>query len=73
MNSKKGNDLGDRVKILEKALQDLADTLKKRETEFDADFREVFEELKALKLFLSRNFPEFKKQFPDIHKKIKAA
>jgi hypothetical protein len=73
MIRKIGSDLEERVKILEKALQDMADTLRKRETEFDEDFREVFEELKALKLFLSRNMPEFRKQFPDIHRKIKAA
>jgi hypothetical protein len=28
-------------------------------------------ELKALKLFLSRNMPEFKRQFPEIHRKVR--
>ncbi len=68
-----GNNLSERVKIQEKALQDLADKLEKREAEFDEEMRDVLEELKALKVFLSRNMPDFKKQFPDIRKKIKAA
>ncbi len=66
-------DLTERVRIQERALQNLADTLKKRETEFDEEMRDVLEELKALKLFLTRSVPDFKKQFPEIRKKVKAA
>ncbi len=66
-------DLTERVRIQERALQNLADTLRKREAEFDEEMRDVLEELKALKLFLTRSVPDFKKQFPEIRKKVKAA
>ncbi len=73
MDKKSGEDLSERLSIQERALQNLADTLKKREAEFDEEMRDVLEELKALKLFLTRSAPDFKKQFPEIRKKVKAA
>ncbi len=66
-------DLAERMKIQEKALLDLADTLRSREAAFDEEMQEALEELKAIKVFLSRAIPEFKKQFPDIRKKVKKA
>jgi hypothetical protein len=68
-----GNNLAERLKIQEKALQGLADKLEKREAEFDENMQDVLEELKALKVFLSRAIPDFKKQYPEIRKKLKAA
>ncbi len=68
-----GNNLKERLHIQEKALQGLADKLEKREDEFDEEMQDVLEELKALKLFLSRAMPDFKKQYPEIRKKLKAA
>ena len=65
------DDAADRVRILEKAVANLGDTLKKRNDEFDENQRDIVRELKALKLFLSRNLPEFKKQFAEIHHKVK--
>ena len=65
------DDAADRVRILEKAVANLGDTLKKRNDEFDENQRDIVRELKALKLFLSRNLPEFKKQFPEIHRKVR--
>ena len=72
MNSKgNGGSAVERIKIQEKALSNLADTLKKHEDEYDEEIRDIQDELKALKMFLARNIPEFKKQFPEIQRKLK--
>ncbi len=73
MAGKIATNLSERVNIQEKALQELADMLQKRDAEIDEEMHDVLEELKALKLFLSRTMPDFKKQYPDIRKKVKAA
>lgn len=65
------DDAGDRVRILEKAVANLGDALKKRNLELDENQLDMTRELKALKLFLARNLPEFKKQFPEIQRKLK--
>ena len=65
------DDAADRVRILEKAVANLDDTLKKRDFELDESQRDMVRELKAMKLFLSRNLPEFKKQFAEIHRKVR--
>jgi hypothetical protein len=65
------DDAADRVRILEKAVANLGDTFKKRDFELDETQRDMVRELKAMKLFLSRNMPEFKKQFPEIHSKVR--
>jgi len=65
------DDAGDRVRILEKAVANLGDALKKRSLELDENQLDMTRELKALKLFLARNLPEFKKQFPEIHRKVR--
>ena len=72
MNDKKSaNDVMERLKIQEKALSNLADSLKRHEVETVEEIRDIQAELKALKLFLARNIPEFKKQFPEIQGKVK--
>lgn len=72
MNNKRGaNGTVERLKIQEKALSNLADSLKKHESEVDEEIRDILVELKALKMFLSRNIPEFKKEFPEIQRKLK--
>jgi len=72
MNDKKGaNDMMERLKIQEKALSNLADSLKKHEVETVEEIKDILAELKALKLFLARNIPEFKKEFPEIQRKVK--
>jgi hypothetical protein len=72
MNNKKGtNGTAERLKIQERALSNLADTLKRHEVESAEEIQDIQAELKALKLFLTRNVPEFKKQFPEIQRKIK--
>ncbi len=71
MNNKRNADgIAERLKIQEKALSNLADSLKKHESEVDEEVRDILSELKALKMFLSRNIPEFKKEFPEIQRKL---
>jgi hypothetical protein len=65
------DDAFERVRILEKAVANLGDTLKKRDCEYEEELHDILTELKALKLFLSRNLPEFKKQFPEIQRKVR--
>jgi len=65
------NGTAERLKIQEKALSNLADSLKRHEIEAAEEIQDIQAELKALKLFLTRNVPEFKKQFPEIQRKIK--
>jgi hypothetical protein len=72
MNDKKSaNGMMERLKIQEKALSNLADSLKKHEVETVEEIKDIQAELKALKVFLARNIPEFKKQFPEIQGKVK--
>jgi len=72
MNNKKStNGTAERLKIQEKALSNLADTLKRREAEYAEEIGDIQAELKALKMFLTRTIPEFKKQFPEIQRKVK--
>lgn len=70
-NKRHVNDTVERLKIQEKALSNLADTLKKHERHDEENIRDMQMELKALKLFLARTVPEFKNQFPEIHRKLK--
>lgn len=71
MNNKGDERGSERIKIQEKALSNLADMLKKHQIESAEEIGDLQAELKALKLFLSRNVPEFKKQFPEIQRKVK--
>jgi|GEM_PF-2260584 hypothetical protein len=72
MNDKKSeNSMMERLRIQEKALSNLADALKKNEIETAEEIKDIQAELKALMLFLARNIPEFKKQFPEIQRKVK--
>jgi hypothetical protein len=70
-NRKNGNGTAERLKIQEKALSNLADTLKKHEVEVEEEIKDIQVELKALKMFLTRSMPDFKKQFPEIQRKLK--
>lgn len=73
MTGKFESDLAERVKIQEKALQELADKLAKRSDALDEEMQDVQEDVKAIKILLSRTVPDFKKQFPEIRRKLKAA
>ena len=68
---KNGNGTSERLKIQEKALSNLADTLKKHEVEVEEEIKDIQAELKALKMFLTRSMPDFKTQFPEIQRKLK--
>ncbi len=68
---KNGGDAADRLRILEKAVTSLADSQRKRDAAVDDEIRDILVELKALKVFLARSQPEFKKQFPEIQRKVK--
>ena len=70
-NRKSTNGTAERLKIQEKALSNLADSLKRYEVEAEEEIKDIQAELKALKMFLSRTLPEFKKQFPEIQRKLK--
>ena len=61
----------ERLRILEKAVGNLGDSLEKRDGGIEADLSELQAELKAIKLFLARNVPDFKKEFPAIRQKLK--
>ena len=65
------NNILERLKIQEKALSNLADSLKRHEVETVEEIKDIQAELKALMVFLARNNPEFKKQFPGIQGKVK--
>jgi hypothetical protein len=65
------NNIAERLRIQEKALSNLADTLRENDTELNEEIRDIVADLKSIKLFLSRNMPVFKDQFPGIRKKIK--
>ena len=71
MNAKGDEGGSERIKIQEKALSNLVDMLKKYEIESAEEIGDLQAELKALKLFLSRNIPEFKQQYPTIQRKVK--
>ncbi len=68
---KSTNGTAERLRIQEKALSNLADTLKRQEAEYAEEIRDIQAELKALKMFLARTIPDFKKQFPEIQRKVK--
>jgi uncharacterized protein YlxW (UPF0749 family) len=69
--TKHANGAEERLKIQERALSNLSDSLRKHEAEMAEEIRDIQTELKALKMFLARNIPEFKKQFPEIQRKVK--
>lgn len=71
-NGRRGEgDVAERVKILEKAIASLADGQKTRSMNVDEEIADILRELKGIKLFLSRSAPDFRKQFPEIQRKIK--
>jgi hypothetical protein len=66
-----GDDTDERVSILEKAVANLADFMKKRDAERDEDLRDIMKEFKAMKMFLARAVPGFKKEILEIEGKMK--
>lgn len=68
---KNGDRSEERIRILETAVANLADALKKRDDERDEDLRDIVKEFKALKMFLARTMPGFKKDFLEVEKKVR--
>jgi transcription antitermination factor NusA-like protein len=66
----KESDLKEKLGLLEKELVTLSDKLDSVDNVKDA-ITDIQKEIKGLKLFLSRVHPEFKKQFPELIKKLK--
>ena len=71
MAKKNENNVAERIRILEKAAANLGDAIKRHEFAIDEEISDILRELKAIKLFLARTIPEFKKQFPEIQRKLK--
>ncbi len=71
MGKQNQNDTSERLKILEKAVINLAEAVRKKDARVDVEMADVLAELKALKLYLSRSTPDFKKQFPELRQKVK--
>ena len=67
------NDIGERLKILEKAVTNLADTVERRNAETAEEIGDILIELKAVKMFLAKAMPEFKERFPELQKKVESA
>ncbi|HSB52322.1 MAG TPA: hypothetical protein VLD40_06660 [Dissulfurispiraceae bacterium] len=61
--------LHDKLALIEKELKTLTEKLSGLETALK-DFGELNREIKGLKVFLGRVYPDFKSQFPEIMKKI---
>lgn len=63
--------LKEKIHLLEKELNGLSDKISEID-ELKKTIGDLQLEIKGLKLFMSRVDPEFKKQFPEIIKKIKS-
>jgi predicted nucleic acid-binding Zn-ribbon protein len=61
--------LKERINLLEKELTTLTEKLEETST-FLKEMEDLKLEIKGLKLFLGRTYPEFKSKFPEIMKKI---
>lgn len=71
MNNKTILEISEHLKIQEQALSNLADAIRKRNAESDEEIKDILVDLKALKMFLTRNMPGFKIQFPELRSKVK--
>ncbi len=59
----------ERLKLMEQELVTIVDKLSEIEKQFD-NIKDLKEDLKAIKLFLSREYPDFKSTFPELLRKI---
>lgn len=62
--------LRENLKLLEKEIETLTERVERLEKGLE-DLKDLDREIKALKLYLSKKDPEFKKQYPGIFKKLK--
>jgi prefoldin subunit 5 len=61
--------LQERIRLLEQEVQTLATEIQKLNATLSL-YQELSTEIKGLKLFLGRVYPDFKNQFPEIMRKI---
>jgi predicted nuclease with TOPRIM domain len=61
--------LQEKIGLLEKELKTLTDKVSKLEERLK-EFEDIDIDLKGLKIFLGRVYPEFKSQFPEIIRKL---
>lgn len=61
--------LKEKMKLIEQEVVTLVDKLQEIDGKI-GEIKELQDELKALKLFLGREYPDFKNQFPELHKKV---
>jgi hypothetical protein len=59
----------EKLRLLERELSTVAEALDKTNMSL-REIEDLKTELKAFKIFLGRHFPEFKKEFPEILKKV---
>lgn len=62
--------LKENLKLIEKEIETIAERLGRLEKEIE-DLNDMRREIKAIKLYLSKKDPEFKKEYPEIIKKLK--
>ncbi|MEJ2182638.1 MAG: hypothetical protein P8Y66_03855 [Nitrospirota bacterium] len=62
--------LEEKLRLLEREIATVADGLERTEDTIASLEEEVKNDMRALKLFLSRHFPEFKKEFLEIVQKL---
>ncbi len=61
--------LQERIKLLEKEVQTLTAEIQKLSAVLSS-YQELSTEIKGIKLFLGRVYPDFKNQFPEILRKL---
>lgn len=59
----------EKLKLLEQEISTIADSLGER-SRFKTEIDDLKTEFKALKVFLGRHYPEFKKDYAEILKKL---
>ena len=59
----------DKIRLLEKEMATLTEQLESMTKQFE-DVKDLKNEIKGLKLFLGRVYPEFKTWFPEIMQKV---
>jgi hypothetical protein len=59
----------DKTKLLEKELATLTDQIESMNKKLE-EVKDIKDEIKGLKLFLGRVYPEFKTWFPEIMQKV---
>ncbi|MCX7794360.1 MAG: hypothetical protein N2257_08170 [Thermodesulfovibrionales bacterium] len=62
--------LKENLKLLEKEIETITERLERLEKGIQ-DIKDIEREIKAIKLYLSKKDPAFKKEYPEIIKKLK--